>query len=455
MGTVRENQMQDIESIMYSKGQIAAADAMANGATESEAKEAFDDAVYNYSSLILRNIINEQGSYQSQSIYIAKVTGDSGDPKVDDIYGGSSGNATYHLTNDETVTIPVAMDRDNSNPTPPLRRAWYKNRDYYGSGEGQVNISSVRQPDGSEVGVSSTSSVYIAMNYNKTDTGVYADDYQLAEGISFVDDQVDPLMDSQDRVIANGNQTISSIYANYDRDEIDGLRLIDPTTLASEASTDRNTTGYFAYSNAQLSALGLSGDAEVSHIVETQLTLNNITTINGTTISESNTYNATIEGTIYGTADSLSLETGQTYNPDNINGTVILTVATAQDASGSEIDLPTQIILNDTFTIVSATDTQTGDPVSVTTSAGKNYQDYNVTELANALEEYRQLRENISSSPAPPQASDDSNQQKAGFWDGLGLDGAGDWLNTLGTGLSIGFAVVALIGLWLLGRITS
>jgi len=459
--TVRRNQAENLDAILYMQGKAAAIEALNNGATEAEAKEAWNETVYNYTSLIIRNSLNDYGARASQAAYLANQTGNDSEPPIDDITGRTY-QVTYNLPNDENVTVATVMSINSGNPATPLYRMVWSGHPLSGTGPGQIHMIEVVGPDGQTW----TDESQLIEQWAQADWSTLGDDVvvTLLQGQQFEESSIRPVLDAQNRSIDNGERVVSNIYENYSAGEISTEDLWDPVTAAQEASTERGTTGYYAFSNAELAALGYTGDTNVTHVVETQITTETIGQNNSSVVST--THNATIEGSLFLTDGEMSLTTGQTYDPSNLSGSVYMTVATAENDTGAEIrDMPDYIQIEDSFTIRNATDARSGEEVAVTEADDSNYESYNSTQVEKQLAELRRIRYEIEQSRSDPVISgggDGQQTQEASLLSDILPSGAEDLLESLGVaglleslgiGLGIGSAAVAVGGLFILGRV--
>jgi hypothetical protein len=204
-----------------------------------------------------------------------------------------------------------------------------------------------------------------------------------------------------------------------------------PMTIGSMAATERNTTGYYGYANAQLASLGLSGDTNASHVVSTTLNQTNYT-------DTGRAYEQTpvnVTGTLFYTGDdNQTFQTGTTYNPDNLNGVVYMSVASMTNRTSGET-VPYEggfYEVESNFTVEDATNVRTGEPVNTTTMEPVDYSTTNVSQLSEELDRLKELR-------------DYYEQQQAAA-------GGGFSLNFGGTGTGIGIALAAVVVLMIATR---
>jgi len=434
--TTRQNLNQDIRGIMWMKGKAAAIEAMNNGSTEKETKAAFRGAVNDYATLLL---LNDLRNYEQRAIELSYMSGEIGGGPSSAPYELNTGTetawASWDLYNGTTVNVTTpTIIADNGNVYSPnlfpsatgYDRISWNGRSHQTGGNNWVN----------------------AVPSDSADSAFYTDPSN-AEATAYDTRPLGHLQstynDTSGQVIANGEGWITNIYAEYNAGEIPTASLYDPVTLASEASTEYNSTGYYAYRNAELSAIGLSGDVNVSHVIDTQITASSFAQAdNQTNASYSSTaYNASIEGTVFiSGASDVTLETGQTYDPSTMSGTPYMTVASATDRDTGESidDLGGTIELTEPFTIDSATNTQTGESVSVTSSQDKNYESVNLTEYERTIDRLRAERNRLENT-GPSSSSGATTQESSLFGD------LGQFLQTTG-----GIAILILAGAFIILR---
>jgi hypothetical protein len=157
--------------------------------------------------------------------------------------------------------------------------------------------------------------------------------------------------------------------------------------MATQASTDYNSTGYSGFSAAQAAALGISTDTNNSHVVTHDWTRFNATSDQ----QEMTTVNTT--GTLFYTGeDSPSLSTGSTVDPTNYSGGFYMAVSSMEGIDANAT--PQYVPLESNFTIQSATNTRTGEAVNTTTMEPRpEYSTTNVSNLQDQIDELQKLRD--------------------------------------------------------------
>ncbi len=216
----------------------------------------------------------------------------------------------------------------------------------------------------------------LMVSFNGSETKVWGD-YSNNEPW-YLQNVENDMQSQHDQIESNVDTVVTEVYQKYEAGELNSSDLAEssPTAVAQEASTDLNSTGNYAYANAALASVGLAGQTNASH---------EITLEDGTQI----------EGTLFLTGSNLALETGQTYNPEDINGSVIMTVSslTANGTTRTGSDVQNYHPINQNFTIESATNTKTGEAVEVTQPQEKNYTTTNTSRIEQELKELRDARE--------------------------------------------------------------
>jgi hypothetical protein len=173
--------------------------------------------------------------------------------------------------------------------------------------------------------------------------------------------------------IENGSVNVSDVTASA------------PSAVARNAGSDYNETGSNAYLNAQLAALGLEG-GNASHVVETTRTF---TVVDNGSVEEV-TRDVTITGSIYVYgANNTTLPTNEEIDPDATEGQEVLTVASVTYDNGTPLNYSSPYWWFDrNYTIVEATNPETGEAVNTTTYQGGT--SYATSDPGNLREDLRQ-----------------------------------------------------------------
>ncbi|WP_262174991.1 hypothetical protein [Haloarcula laminariae] len=472
--TTRNNLQQDLRGILWLKAQVATAEALNNGANKSEAKSAFDDSVENYTTRLIRNDLRRHEAAMVQMAYLSNQTGGTATSPGHNVDAYSSlASATYRLPDGSNITVNTTVAQGGD-----MALFTAEGRDRYGivapfePEDGKIYLLEHSWSEGTEDDNAAHEALYVGPeSYDgaSNDGGVapYSDENTSKEefvpAISMADvaDQTESWMLLADDIKANGAQWIDGFYSEYQAGDISTSDIVGPAALAQEASTDYNETGYYSFANAELAAIGLTGQQNVSHVVQTDLTVREYDSGNdtgaGASYSET-TYNAEIEGTLFLSGGDLSIVTGNEYDPDNLNGAVYMTVASAEDTdTGEPIEgMDKMVQIKEPFTVTEATNTQTGESVSVTSAENKDYSTSNLTEFKNELERLKSQRKALEEERANliiDGGGGDGQQTQGGLLDGLLPSGVTDWFETATRGALIGLIALAVVGIWLLGQI--
>jgi len=430
------NLQQDARQIAWNKAYIEMVTALNNGRTEANATEQARQAAADYLAGRQLNIVNRHNQIfeelrywndTSNSAFGLTVFGSSADNKEqDDIANiGTNTADSPTLVNGSQTTQYTLISPDGQNGIWTLN-PWRQYQRGHVDNPGHISVT---RPG--------TTNQTIVFNSSKWSLAAY----QYEE----IYNQID----------TNINTTVSQLYANYGQGDItaEDLAQSNPTAIASEAGTSYNDTGYYSYANTQAAALGLSGNTNASHIVMTTLT--NRTVQNGSVVWDNRTVE--VEGTLFYTADDgQTFATGQTYDPDNLQGSVYLTVSSmVYNDTGQSVGYGNGFYyVNKPFTVESATNVRTGEPVENTTMQTRTYEYTNVTGYSQEIDRLKAQRDYYEQLVASQQSTggssgtDDGQQQQAGL-----LAGLRDYLNTLGIGIGLGSTALAAAGLWLLGRV--
>jgi hypothetical protein len=204
------------------------------------------------------------------------------------------------------------------------------------------------------------------------------------------------VQNNEDTAKANVDQLVTDIYASYNAGELNATDLAQasPLTMATQASTDLNSTGYYGFAAAQASALGISTDTNASHVVRHDWTRFDAQTDSRVTTTVNTT------GTLFYTGeDSPALSTGSTVDPANHSGEFYMAVSSMEGVNQSAT--PNYVQMDGTFEILSATNTKTGEPINTTTMEPRpEYSTTNVSNLQDQIDELQKLRDYYKSQQA-------------------------------------------------------
>lgn len=178
--------------------------------------------------------------------------------------------------------------------------------------------------------------------------------------------QYSDIESQSDQIESNVGTYVDSVYSEYQAGELNTSDVADPQTLAGQAATDYNDSGYYSYAAVSLASLGYSGSLNTSMHVTTA--------------------NASYNGTLFYTADDVTrFDVGETYDPANLSG---VTYMAAQDGTNGTV-----VELSEPFTIESATDPKSGDSLQNVTVERYTYDSTNASALGEELDRLSDLRE--------------------------------------------------------------
>lgn len=375
------NFVEDSESIAISKAKIEIINSLNNGSSKATARNEAKLAVRKYYARMQKNVIadwnakNQQAYYLDQTGLTINIVSGAGSDSVDSwSVNGTATNASYQLVNGSYATVADAG----------------------GSGDELVG----------------NSKDLVAEDPSTTDSVIM---------IGWPDrkETLDNISSSHSRVESNVDAYVDAVYANYSQGEIDSVDLAtaDPSAIAQEASTARQSSGYYGYAAIELASLGYSGNITASHTVDV--------------LDSNGDKTQTLTGTLYYTGDDVSSwETNKTYDLSNLSGVVYM-AAQDPDGSAQTVDLSER---GSQFKITEATNTQTGESLNETVIEQKTYRTFDASNLGEELDRLQELRSELE--------QQESQSGGVGFLEGTALGGVG------GAGLALGAVLLIL----LLGR---
>ena len=414
--TTSENFAQDSRSVAWSKAKISLVNDLNSNVSEANATENAKEKVDEYYFDRMENILNEFSGKSDGAVYLANATAADGEQHNGSVIemsltGGSpaateAASVNYTFPDNRTVNITGAI-------------IYYSSDNNYHPVGPDLNVVS-----GFSADVTAPSG-YTLSDTRPSEYKIRAKAPDSSDSVLIVDTErytqlLKDLNDQRTQVNANIATYANETYTAYNAGEINATDLAssDPTTIATQAATDYNSTGYYGLASAQLAAMGLSGNESVSHVVNT--------TENGSA--------RTITGTLFYTGeDSQTFDTGTEYNPANLNGSVYMSVASIEDGTGTELNHSGGFYyVEEHFTIAEATNTQTGEAVNSTTMETRNYTTTNASLLAEEIDRLKEQRAFYE-------------QQLAAGGGGIGFDFGG-------TGAGIGIALAAVVVLMIATR---
>lgn len=411
-----DNRLVDSRSVALTKAKIAVVNELNNGSNKSVATQAGKDAIDEYYANIQVNLMATWDHGIVQSRYVSQTATDTGDDPTTWIDytgwpdGGAGGAEHQHIEGSNTTHIaelPMANWTDLTGQkhqtralvvkevfTSSTSTSWIHPLDLvdiyaiWGDGSAMNDF-----PDTAEINVTDPEgNQYVVIR--ETDYTSRMSDIENQSTLA--KDNVDAYVDA--------------VYANYSAGELNTSDLLDPTEIYQEASTDRNTTGYYGWASIQLASIGAGGNTEHSHTINT--------TYNGS--------NVLWEGTLFYTGDDLgTIESGTTYDPSAYNGAFLMAVQLGENESAIRE-------LKNNFTVVETVDVRTGETIQNTTVEKKVYSTTNASELEYELQQLRELRQEYEN-------------QTTFASSGGGGGGGGDGGFNIGFGLGDSAGVVVVI----------
>lgn len=419
--TTIENRLQDARNVMWPSVKKEVVKALNNGVTQSTAESRALAPVNEQAKTIQVNLLNRATEVANElrsiweleetagvSVIRAELTDQSGTSKTIDQSQNTkfadSADYDYQLATGETYTYTALGTRSAS--TSNYHRGLFLPR---------------TENDSTKV---------YAMPYDTGSETLVAEPSRWSN----IFDQVDQLVQ---QMRTNVEDYVAMLYQNNEPGEIDASKYLDATTLASELSSDYESTGYHAYAAAEAAVLGIPGNFETSmrlKLHDAGITVSGSLWTEWSPASTATTTTTTTSGntTTTGTpseASSSAFETGTRYDPNNtakpvyfsfeysgpelIEGADVyvnesgnwepkanVTNSSDLEGIGGETVQTGFREMNQPFTVVSATNTKTGEQVENVSLESKNRQTADVTlteEQMNQLLEYREsLRENDS-----------------------------------------------------------
>jgi hypothetical protein len=262
-----------------------------------------------------------------------------------------------------------------ASPFQEVPNAMESARDWTGVNESQLKSTDPARPpvyDNLGLGAAPPSQDYTnAPIYNQTRyNNVYADYGGQAQQVT---DNVDVYVDD--------------VYTRYESGELNLTNVVDPATLAGQAASSYNDTGYYSFAATSLATMGYSGDLNTSVTVEMS--------------------NTTYSGTMFYTADDVSNFTnGTTYNPADLNGTVWIVAQENESAALVELD--------GEFTITDVVNPKTGETRENVTVQKYVYDSHDASQLEEELNRLSELRQKLEEQQA------NSDGSGGGWFGGIG-----------------------------------
>lgn len=360
----QHNALENARTIAWTQAEVATLKALENNSSISETRVAAREAVRDYYSRLLHNIVQDRNAKWQEIGYLYQ-TRENESLGVEN-FTFTWGAGEEHITNTtvaprDTVTLPngstvevVAMyghedsrvgDPDyNYNFDGPLWHDGELTYDGSTTNPGQITVTSTYD---NETVVAYNSSMYWAL-------------MQEARA-------------QNQQMLDNMNSTVNGLYGSYVRGELDIEEYRSVQAAAMGWGQDLDETGYSTYA---VVALAQAGEQVPDLNATGSMTIETPYYANGT--------NETLTGLVVGepTDGSSSWQVGQTYDPDNSNGTVTFHVSGTNESI--ELDRP--------FTLVGAEGSE-GQEISTVETQQYNYRTSNFSELGDKLDLLIELRQ--------------------------------------------------------------
>ena len=422
--TTMSNRVEDSRNIAWAKGKKAAVNALNNGDTETAAKDAAVAEIDAYYSVMQKNLLNRFTEVANKTADVVGLAAGNSNvaPKyvLQGTYSGSTTDGTSHLTaGSHSTTLADGTSYTFNRYLIP--DGTYPN----GSGLAFDPVNGVDDMGNLDS--------YVLLRIDPWDTGESVEPLKPSRWVNLWT----AISDAVTQMRTNIKDYCTTLYANYSAGDIDASKFVDPTTLASELSTDYGSTGYHAYAAAEAAVLGVPGNFDHALTLELQDTGITVqgslwtdwapesfddsttsTSTDSTTSTETTTSTSTASGFNTGTVYDPANTAKDVYvsfeytGPDYIEGADVFTKdsdgnftkdgnVTNQSSLESVESEYVQVYfgtLTEPFAITGATNTETGETVNEVNLESKNNQTSDVSltqEQLTLLSDIRtELREN-------------------------------------------------------------
>jgi len=371
--TSLQNHVEDSKMVAISKGKKRAMKALNSGKDEATAKTEVDTIVDQYYAIVQENLVRHADTQNSHMKHIWDQLKNHGSTTVGDVFhfsGWSEGD--NYLSDSMTTTETVTLADGNSIQITVLGDTSASNRNATTGFNKGNNLQVSYVSDGG-----STHLAYDTQRYRTIWSSI----------------------DSVRTTVQNNlDQMVTDIYANYQAGDVDHKDMLDPLTLASQASEEN----HYAYAGAQAAVLGL--DSTTNRNLEIFLHNDNVV----------------VRGSLYTDYDpgGEGFQVGKEYDPTLWGGTPCYisysreittddgTDSTNNTTTTSSTTTNTELVeINQPFTIESATDTSDGSSVSAVTPQESNYQDYDATKIKEQMDRLNELQQEMQTQAEADQTS--------------------------------------------------
>jgi hypothetical protein len=399
---VRENYLQDSQTPAWNKGEAAYMQARENGKTHAIARTEARTTVRDYYARQQINLLENWELMVQQFRYLRNKSGSEDGITSDFMYVGFSRSNTYGdghgghgIQGFPTVTVTLA-----NGSTKEVTAIRWQACDDWGIYSGcEDTVIRPDQPGSDWMRNTKSGDTLADYDIHGLRVGAPNEDFDSAQYTAFDRWQSiwTNLTETQDRLNDNIDKFTKRINDGIDNGTVDPANVTSAQTLAQEYSTQYNETGYWAYSVAQLSAMGLSAPD-----------------LNGTSQMTVQSGDQTYTGMLMSqeAPDNGTWQVGETYNASTISGMQLMVTL-----DGNRVELDGE------FTIESMTD-EGGNSINETSTQTYSYKTTNTTEYVELQQELQQLRQEIEEEEPTGGGGSDGGSQPLGDQTGLVLGGA-------------------------------
>jgi len=347
--TSYENFGQDTQSVAFSKAKIKIVNGLNDGNTSSVVKSEANTTVRDYYTRQQRELLNQIDRSMRQAEYSDGVN----DSFVASSNGHAYVSAEVQLINGSTMWVRVPQATSGGWAYVPFPTSML-------TGNYKDTTSSSLPGDNSQI------TAQFTPNYEPPSTD--HDRVPIFNGTRYVD-AIGNMQSQSDQVTANIDSYVDGVYSEYQQGELNTTDITDPQTLASQAATDYNGSGYYSYAATHLATLGYAGNMDSSV---------SVSTVEGT-----------YDGTLFYTgSDQANFTVGESYDPSTMNGSVYMAVQDGENGTIKQLGA---------FTVEEATNPQTGESMDRVAVEEYTYSSTNTSNLSAELDRLRDLREDYES----------------------------------------------------------
>ncbi|WP_336135557.1 twin-arginine translocation signal domain-containing protein [Natronomonas amylolytica] len=434
------NNIEASDNVAYSKGQLAVADALNAGKSETEAQNQMETTLDDYFSKVQKNILAHVDTQMGQLYHMIQQVDSHSNLSVETVFEGYQldGNSTpftwetltysFNLLNGNTYDVTVPKVTNGSGDEMNFIWGWLDS-----SSGTSVDDNVTHKPtlanspasptytsNGFWVRARDTDGSSLNLQWNEAYKDPDGDgEYNAVQ----VFEAWDQLVQTRDNVFSDLTGYVSDVYAEYEPGEVDLTDVVDPTTFATEMAQENNDE---AFRQAAAAEGGFP----------TAATENVVITITSTD-ADGNEVSDQIRTDLYtqhvptdGSGNEVGFQVGETYDPSTWSEPLFITYRSQQDGHQKMGQL------EDTFTINKAYDPD-GTEVDTFSVEDTTTHTSDVQELQNQLDQLRQEQLRLQE-----QAENTAPSTDDGAGGGTGSGGIIGWMNNnLGIGPIPGAAV--------------